>query len=130
LKNIALASENSEVRYTWLVTGKELIRCLLQELVEIKTVSGMTCRIDCLHRKLVRGLVFIKHSSCHLYESSVLPFSHLILLRCIGGRKLILDAFFIMEIFYMSFLELSAIVTSNPLDHGIKLSLCPSQELL
>jgi hypothetical protein len=79
LKNITLVSENSEVRYTWFVTKKELIRCLFQELVEVKTVSGMTCHIDCLRPKLVRGLVFIKHGSCHLYESSVLLFGHLIL---------------------------------------------------
>jgi hypothetical protein len=130
LKNIALAFENSEVRYTWLVTGKELIRCLLQELVNVKMVSGMTCRIDRLHPKLVQNLVFIKHGSCHLYESSVLPFGHHILLRYIGGQKHMLDSFFIKEVFYLSVLKLSAIVTSNLLDLGIKLILCPSQELL
>jgi hypothetical protein len=104
LKNIALASKNSEVRYTWFVTSKELIRCLLQELVEVKTISGMTCRINRLHPKLIRGLVFIKHGSCHLYENSVLSFDHPILLRC-GGQKLMLDAF-IKEVFYLSVLEL------------------------
>jgi hypothetical protein len=38
LKNITLTSENSEVRYTWLFTSKELIGCLLQELVEVKVI--------------------------------------------------------------------------------------------
>jgi hypothetical protein len=90
----------------------------------------MTCHIDRLHPKSVRGLVFIKHGSCHLYESSVPPFGHPILLRCIGGRKLMLDAFFIKEVFYLSILELGAIITSNLLDLGIKLILCHSQELL
>jgi hypothetical protein len=42
-----------------------------------------------------RGLVFIKHGSCHLDESMVLLFGHPILLRSIRGRKLMLDAFFI-----------------------------------
>jgi hypothetical protein len=130
LNNIALASKKLKVKYTWLVTSKELIRYLLQELVEVKAVGGMTCRIDRLCPKLVRGFVFIKHGSCHLYESVVLPISHFILLRGIGGQKLMLDAFFIKEVFCLSVLELGVVVTSNLLDLGIKLILCPSTELL
>jgi hypothetical protein len=86
LKNITFASKNLEIRYTWLVTDKELIRFLLQELVEIETVSGMTYCVDCLCPKLIRGLLFIKHSSCHLYESTILLFGHPILLRGIGAE--------------------------------------------
>jgi hypothetical protein len=56
----------------------------------------------------------------------VLPFGHPILLRCIGGQKLMLDAFFMKEVFNLSVLELDA-GTSNLLDLGIKLILCPSQ---
>jgi hypothetical protein len=41
-----------------------------------------------------------------------------------------LDAFFIKEVFYLSILEIGAIITSNLLDLGIKLILCHSQELL
>jgi hypothetical protein len=93
-------------------------------------VSGMTCRMDPLYPKPVRGLVFIKRGSCHLYESLVLPFGHPILLRSIGSQKLMLDAFFIKEVFYSSVLELGVIVTSNFLDLGIKLILCPFEELL
>jgi hypothetical protein len=130
LKNIALAFENLELRYTWFVTGKEVIRCLLQELLEVKTVTGMTYCIDRLQPKLVQGLVFVKHGYSHLYESSVLSFGHPILLRCIEGKKFMLDAFFIKKVFYLSILELNVIVTSNLLDLGIKLVLCPSQELL
>jgi hypothetical protein len=50
---MVLASENSKVRDTWLFTGKELICCLLQELVKVKAVGGMTCFVDCLHPKPV-----------------------------------------------------------------------------
>jgi hypothetical protein len=57
----------------------------------------------------------------------VLPFGHPILLRCIGGQKLMLDAFFMKEVFNLSVLELDVVVTSNLLDLGIKLILCPSQ---
>jgi hypothetical protein len=38
-----------------------------------------------------------------------------------------LDAFFIKEVFHLSVLELSDVVTSILLDLGIKLVLCPSQ---
>jgi hypothetical protein len=130
LKNIILASEDMKVRYIRLVTGKELIGCLLQELVEVEMMCGMICRIDRLCPKLVRCLVLLKHGSNHLYESLVLPFNHSNCLRGIGGRKLMLDAFFIKEVLYLSVFEHSAIVTSNLLDLDIELVLCPLQELL
>jgi hypothetical protein len=97
--------------------------------VEVTAVSGMTCHIDRLRPKLVRGLVLIKHGSCHLYESSVFSFDHLILLRSIGDQKFMLHDFFIKEVFYLSVLELGVIITSYLLDLGIKLILCPFQEL-
>jgi hypothetical protein len=90
----------------------------------------MTRRVDRLRPKLVRGLVFTKHGSCHLYESTVLPFSHPILLRSIGSQKLMLDAIFISKVLYLSVLEFDAVVTCNLLYFGIKLILCPFQELL
>jgi hypothetical protein len=58
-------------------------------------LSCMIRRVDCLHPKSIRSLVFIKHRSCHLDESTVLSFGHPILLRSIRGQKLILDVFFI-----------------------------------
>jgi hypothetical protein len=36
--------------------------------------------------------IFIKYGSCHLDESTILSFGHLILLRNIRGQKLMLDA--------------------------------------
>jgi hypothetical protein len=53
-------------------------------------------------------------------------------MRGIVGRKLMLDGFFIKEVFYLSVLvlELGVVVTSNLLDLVIKLILCPSQKLL
>jgi hypothetical protein len=55
----------------------------------------MTRRVDRFRQKLIRGLVFIKHGSYHLGESTVLSFIHPNLLRSIRGRKLMLNAFFI-----------------------------------
>jgi hypothetical protein len=46
LKNIILAYKDSKIRDIWLITGKELISCLLNKLVKIETVCGMTCRVD------------------------------------------------------------------------------------
>jgi hypothetical protein len=88
----------------------------------------MTHRVDRLRPKLVRDLIFIKHISYHLNESTVLSFGHAILLRSIRGRKLMLDAFFIKKVFYLSVLEFGAVVTSYLLFFGIKFILCPSQK--
>jgi hypothetical protein len=126
LKNIALAYKDSKVRDIWLVTGKELIWCLLEKLVKIETVYGMICRVD-LGAKSVRSLVLIKYDSCYLYESSILSFGHPILLRSVGGQKLMLDTFFVKIIFHLSVLKLGVIVTSNSLDFDIKFILCPLQ---
>jgi hypothetical protein len=41
-----------------------------------------------------------------------------------------LDAFFIKIVFYLSVLELGAIIASNPLDFSIKFILCSLQEFL
>jgi hypothetical protein len=63
--------------------------------VKIETIYGMARHIDRLRLKLVESLVLIKHGSCHLYKSLILSFGHSILLWSVGGRKLMLDAFFI-----------------------------------
>jgi hypothetical protein len=98
--------------------------------VKIKTVCDMTYRVERLGPKLVGSLVLIKHGSCHLYESSILPFGHHILLRSVGGEKLMFDTLFIKIIFHLSVLKLGAIVTSNSLDFSIKFTLCSLQEFL
>jgi hypothetical protein len=63
--------------------------------VEVETISCMTRCVDRLCPKPIRGLVFIKHGSYHLDESTVLSFDDPILLKSIRGQKLMLDAFFI-----------------------------------
>jgi hypothetical protein len=87
LKNIALASKDSKIRDNWFVIGKEFIGCLLEKLVKIEMVCGMTRRIDRLHPKPGISLILIKHGSCHLYNSPILYFGHPILLWSIGGVK-------------------------------------------
>jgi hypothetical protein len=93
-------------------------------------VCGMTSHIDRLCPKPVGSLVLIKHGSCHLNECPILPFGHPILLWIIGGQKLMLDAFFIKIVFYLSILELGTIITSNLFEFGIKLILRSLQEFL
>jgi hypothetical protein len=130
LKNIALASKDSKVRDIWLVTGKELIRSLLEKLVKIETVCGMTSRINYLSPKPVGSLVLIEYDSCHLYESPILPFSYLILLWSVRGGKLMLHVFFIKVVLHLSVLELDAIITPNLLGISIKLIFCSLQKKL
>jgi len=83
----------------------------------------MTCRIDCLRPKLIRDLVFIKHSSCGFYEGPILPLNNSILSRCIWNRELMANSLFIKIFFYVDVLELGAIVASCSLDLGFKLIL-------
>jgi hypothetical protein len=62
-------------------------------------------------QKLLRHLVFSKHCSRHVNELSVLPFHYIILLRCVGGGELILDAFLLKVLFHLKVLKLRAIST-------------------
>jgi hypothetical protein len=55
--------------------------------VEVEAVCCMTRRVDRLHPKSVGNLVLVKHNSYHLYESSILPFDHPILLRSVGAEN-------------------------------------------
>jgi hypothetical protein len=130
LKNIVLTSKDSKIRDICFVTSKELIWCLLEKLVKIEMVCGMTCHVDHLGLKLIESLVLVKHGFCHLYESCILPFGHPILLRSVGGRKLLLDTFFIKIIFHLSVFELGTNVTSNSLNFSLKFILCSLQEFL
>jgi hypothetical protein len=98
--------------------------------VKIETVCAMTCRIDRLRSKPVGSLVLIKYGSCHLYKSSILSFGHPVLLWSVGGQKLMLDAFFIKIVFYLSVFKLGAIIASNPLDFSIKFILFSLQDFL
>jgi hypothetical protein len=124
LKNIALTFKDSKIRDIVFVTSKKLIWCLFEKLVKIETICGMTCQVNRLGPKLVESLVLIKHGSYHLYKSPILLFDHPILLRSVGGQKLMLDTFFIKIIFHLSVLKLGVIVTSNSLDFSIKFILC------
>jgi hypothetical protein len=63
--------------------------------VKVDAVGCMTCRVDHLCPKPVRGLILINHDSYHLYKSAVLSFGYPILLRSVGSEKFMLDALFI-----------------------------------
>jgi hypothetical protein len=90
----------------------------------------MTCRVDSVGPKAIRGLMLIKHCPCRLNEGHIISFGHPILLWSIGCQKFMIGVFLINLVFNLSILELGAIVTSYLLDLGIKLILSPFQELL
>src|SRR3954470_9229473 len=83
----------------------------------------MTCSIDSFSPEPNRGLVFSKHSSGHFNKSTILPFNHTILLRCIGSREFMSETIGIKKIFDMCILELCTIITSDMLQRYFILGL-------
>jgi hypothetical protein len=55
-------------------------------------------------------LVFTKKRRCLVDECPILPFHYSILLWCVGGRELVLDASLLKKLFNLKFFELSAII--------------------
>src|SRR3954465_63366 len=75
----------------------------------------MTCSIDSFSPEPNRGLVFSKHSSGHFNKSTILPFNHTILLRCICNREFMSKTIGIKKIFDICILEFCTIITSDML---------------
>src|SRR3954463_9021395 len=75
----------------------------------------MTCNIDSFIPEPYRCLVFSNHSSGHFNKSSILPFNHTILLRCISCREFMSKTIGIKKIFDICILELCTIITSDML---------------
>jgi hypothetical protein len=53
--------------------------------------NGVASGVDRLGPKPIRSLVLIKHGSCHVQKSSILPLHYTILLWHVGRRELMLD---------------------------------------
>jgi hypothetical protein len=80
--------------------------------VKVEPVDGVASGVNRLRPKLVCCLVLIKHGSCHIQKSSILPLHYTILLRCVGRRELMLDALLLKKSFNLRILELRSIVAS------------------
>src|SRR3954469_13400308 len=115
ISDITWSTKYSKVRNIRLVTSDKFMGCFLEELVHINLVDDMTCSIDSFIPEPDRSLVFSKHSSGHFNKSSILPFNHTILLRCISSREFMSKTIGIKKIFDMSILEFSTIITSDML---------------
>ena len=115
-----------------LVTGNYnyFIGSLAQILVDVETIDGMTCRVDCFGPKDIRSLVLIKHGSCDFNQCPILPLHNVILLWCVWSREFMLDFFFIKIFLNICVSEFRAIVTSNILDLQLKFILSSSNEFL
>ena len=59
VKYLAFATKNSKVVHLRFVTGNDLVWGLVQILLEIKPVDGMTSRVDGFGPKDIRSLVLI-----------------------------------------------------------------------
>jgi hypothetical protein len=98
--------------------------------VKVESVDGVASGVNCLRPKPIWCLVLIKHGTCHIKESSILPLHNTVLLRGVGRRELMLDVLVLKKTFNLRVLELCSIVASNLLDSQSKLILSPSQESL
>src|SRR4051812_19841739 len=83
----------------------------------------MTCSIDSFSPEPNRGLVFSKHSSGHFNKSTILPFNHTILLRCICSKEFMSKTICIKKIFDVCILEFCTIITSDMLQRYFILGL-------
>jgi bisphosphoglycerate-dependent phosphoglycerate mutase len=68
-------------------------------------------------------IVFTKHCSSHVNQSSILSFNYTIRLRSVGWRELMSNTKIITQFLNSCVLELTTIVTSNLLDGDFKLIL-------
>ena len=66
----APGAKYSEVTDVWLLASKELIGCLVQNLVKINTVDDMASSINGFRPEFPWSPVLIKHCTCHLNEFS------------------------------------------------------------
>src|SRR5664279_2194809 len=115
----ALAPEDTEVLDVGLIPGEKLIGGLVVEGMEEEPVRCMNGGGDGFSPKIIWGLEFIQHSSCHLNDCPVLPLHKTILLGCIRSGVLVLDAFPFNKVLHGVVLEPRAMVGSNCLDHFI-----------
>ena len=115
----ALAPEDTEVLDVGLIPGEKLISGLVVEGMDEEPVRCMNRGGDGFSPKIVWGLEFIQHSSCHLNDCPVLPLHNTILLGSVWSGELVLDAFPFNEVLHGVVLEFGAIVGSNRLDHFI-----------
>jgi hypothetical protein len=74
--------------------------------MKVKPIYGVASRVHSFRTKPVRRIVFFKHSPCHVNECNVLPLHHAILLWCVRGGELVLDAFLLKVLFYLQVFEL------------------------
>ena len=71
----------------------------------------MARRVDCFRPKVFRRAVVVQHCPCQGDECLVLPLNDSVLLRCVCGGELMLDAFFITPRVKVDVAELGAFFT-------------------
>jgi hypothetical protein len=94
--------------------------------MKVESVDGVASGVNRLCPKPIWCLVLIKHGSCHIQKSSILPLYYTILLRCVGRRELMLDALLLKKSLNLRVLELCSIVASNLFDSQSELILSSS----
>src|SRR3954469_8793662 len=115
ISNETRCTKYPKIGHIRLVTSDKLMRSFLQELMKVNHVDDMAGSVDSFGPEPNWGLIFSKHSSGHLNNSTILPFNNTILLRCIGSREFMSEAIIIKKIFDVSIFEFSSIITSDML---------------
>src|SRR3954467_3506709 len=115
ISNETRSAKYPKIGHIRLVTSDKLMRSFLQELMKVNLVDDMASSVDCFGPEPDWGLVFSKHCSGHLNESTILPFNNTILLRCVSCREFMSEAIFLKKIFNMSIFEFCPIITSDML---------------
>jgi hypothetical protein len=67
--------------------------------MKVESVDGVASGVNRFRPKPIQSLVLVKHGPCHIQKSSILPFHYTILLRCVGGGELMLDALLLKKSF-------------------------------
>ena len=86
----------------------------------------MVSLVDCFCPKVFRHAVVVQQCPCQGDECLILPLNDSVLSRCVCGRELMLDAFFITPCINIVVAELGANVTSDFDDVEAKLPLSSS----
>jgi hypothetical protein len=91
--------------------------------MKVDPVYGVASRVHSLRPKSLGRLELSKHRPRHVYERTILPLYHTILLWCVGSGELVLDSFLLKVLLHLKVLKLGPVVAPYLLYLELKLIL-------
>jgi hypothetical protein len=98
--------------------------------VHVELVYGVASCVDSFRPKPIQCLEFSMHRLRHVDECHVLPYHHTILLWCVGGRELVLDAFLPNILFNLKVTEFCTVVASYLFNPQVELIFSSPSKML